>query len=511
MSSKNKKNRGNNNSITNKKVNNSKKTTRLTKRRMLEKEKKRLRFIENVILLVFVLMVVLIYIMIPKIYLNGKEVITLNYNEIYNDLGVNASFLGKNITDKIKISGSVNTEKIGNYKINYTLKWFFFDITKTRVIKVVDNKKPVIELVGNKTLNICSDSKYEESGYTATDEYDGDLTKKVKIIEKKDKIIYEVKDSSNNKVKVERKVNREDTEEPVITLMGSSNYYHQLNTAFKEPGYTVSDNCDKDLESKVVVDGCVDVNKEGKYELVYTVVDSNNNKAKVVRTVYVSEKVDANSGITKKGVIYLTFDDGPNKETTSKILDVLKKENVKATFFVTNNGPDSLIKREYDEGHTIALHTASHNYEKIYSSVDSYFTDLKEVSDRVKKITGEETKIIRFPGGSNNTVSSKYSKGVMTLLTNEALIRGYRYYDWNVDAGDAWECAKNSVSNKSKCVYDNVVNNLSKNKANIVLMHDVKKHTAEALIDIIHYGKENGYTFEAITSDTAMIRFKVNN
>ena len=119
--------------------------------------------------------------------------------------------------------------------------------------------------------------------------------------------------------------------------------------------------------------------------------------------------------------------------------------------------------------------------------------------------------MIRFPGGSSNTVSRKYSQGIMTVLTNEVLNRGYRYYDWNVDASDAWQCAKNSVSDKKSCVYNNVVNNLSKNKANIVLMHDVKYHTMNALRDIIHYGKENGYTFEALQMDTAMVRFKVNN
>ena len=189
----------------------------------------------------------------------------------------------------------------------------------------------------------------------------------------------------------------------------------------------------------------------------------------------------------------------------------MKKTNVRATFFVTNNGPDSLIKRIHDDGHSIGLHTASHNYEKIYSSVDNYFNDLYSVSDRVKRITGEESKIIRFPGGSNNTVSKKYSEGIMTFLTNEVLIRGYRYYDWNVDASDAWQCAKNSVSDKKKCVYNNLVNKLSKNKANIVLMHDIKKHTADSIEDIIKYGKDNGYDFEAITSDTAMIRFRVNN
>ena len=100
----------------------------------------------------------------------------------------------------------------------------------------------------------------------------------------------------------------------------------------------------------------------------------------------------------------LTFDDGPNNTYTPIILDVLKKYDVKATFFVTNSGKDELIKREYDEGHAIGLHTASHSYEKIYVSTTAFFNDLDLVAARVKRITGMDATLTRFPGGS-----SKYS------------------------------------------------------------------------------------------------------
>ena len=375
---------------------------------------------------------------------------------------------------------------------------------------------PKIELKGKKNITINYNEKYKELGAKST--FLGkDITKNIKITNNIDykkigtyKVKYNLELFIWNVTKT-RTIKIVDTEKPTITLKGEANITHQLNTAFKEPGYTVSDNYETNLEDKVVVTGNVDVNKIGEYLLTYTVKDSSGNESSVERKVKVNKKVDVNSGVTKKGVIYLTFDDGPSSETTTKILNILKEENVKATFFVTNNGPDSLIKREYDEGHTIALHTASHDYQKIYSSADNYFNDLKIVSDRVKRITGVESKIIRFPGGSSNTVSRKYKQGIMTYLTNEVLNRGYRYYDWNVDASDAWTCANNNVSDKKSCVYNNVVNNLSKNKANIVLMHDIKYHTVDAIRDIIRYGKNNGYTFEAITSNTAMVRFKVNN
>ena len=179
---------------------------------------------------------------------------------------------------------------------------------------------------------------------------------------------------------------------------------------------------------------------------------------------------------------------------------------MKATFFVTNKGPDELIKREYDEGHTVALHTASHDYAIVYASADSYFSDLYSVQDRVKRITGYESKIIRFPGGSSNTISRRYSAGIMSYLTGEVLNRGFKYYDWNVSSGDA---AGGSPS--SSDIYNNVVSSLRKDRVNMVLMHDIKTYTRDALRDIIHYGKNNGYTFEKITMGTEMIRQRVNN
>ena len=172
---------------------------------------------------------------------------------------------------------------------------------------------------------------------------------------------------------------------------------------------------------------------------------------------------------------------------------------------MTNSGPDYLIKREHDEGHTVGLHTASHNYQTVYKSVDSYYNDLKQVQDRVKRITGIESKIIRFPGGSSNTVSKKYSKGIMTTLTKDVVNKGYRYYDWNIDSDDA------GGTNTSSGVYNNVVKYLSKNRSNMILMHDIKPHTKDALRSIIRYGKNNGYTFEKITMSTPMITHHVNN
>lgn len=206
-----------------------------------------------------------------------------------------------------------------------------------------------------------------------------------------------------------------------------------------------------------------------------------------------------------RGIIYLTFDDGPG-EYTNALLDTLEKYDVKATFFVTGNGDDAVIKREFDEGHTVALHSLSHQYAHIYASVENYFSDLAGVSDRVKNITGVESKIMRFPGGSSNLVSKRYDHKtrIMSTLTREVEARGYHYFDWNVDSDDAGK------ANSPEVVFNNVVSRL-KDGENVVLQHDVKPYSVEAVAQIIEYGLANNFVFDAITMETPVVHHSVNN
>ena len=247
------------------------------------------------------------------------------------------------------------------------------------------------------------------------------------------------------------------------------------------------------ITDRVKISNNVDSDKVGKYTISYTVSDDLNNTTKLTRTVYVYEK-NPDVPIGDK-VIYLTFDDGPSKYT-EELLDILKKYNVKATFFVTSNGSDDTIKRAYEEGHSIGLHTYSHNYSKVYQSVDAYFNDLNKISSRVEKITGEKSKLIRFPGGSSNTVS-KFNPGIMTTLAKEVEVRGYKYFDWNVGSSDT------STSDSSK-IANNVIKSLKKG-SNIVLQHDTNYSSVKAVSEIIEYGLNNGYVFAPldITSPSA--------
>ena len=474
---------------------------------------------KNIVIIVFafVLLFGLAFLLFTKpeiiVNYNGKEVkneINIEVNSNFVFPMYNSKYLGKNITNKVKTDGSVDTNKIGSYKISYSLKHFIYKVSKIVTVNVLDRTVPEIILNGSNPSNSCSIQSYKEEGYTANDNYDGDLTNKV-IIEKEDDVIrYSVKDSSNNKVSIERKILVNDETPPSIKLKGKDTVRVVLNGSYKDEGVSVSDNCDSEVNTNV--ENNIDYSKVGVYEIVYTATDSSGNTSNIKRNVYVYDPhTTANINGGEKGVIYLTFDDGPSIYT-AKILDTLSKYNIKATFFVTNNGKDSVIKREYNEGHTVALHTASHSYKKIYSSVDNYFKDLESVQNRVYKITKEKAMIIRFPGGSSNTVSKSYMKGIMTILTNEVLVRGYHYFDWTSAVEDAGSCAsKKTEEAKEKCVYNYFVKGLSKKRSNVVLMHDIKSYTASKLEDMIKYAIDNGYTFDKITMDTVQIHHKVNN
>lgn len=215
-----------------------------------------------------------------------------------------------------------------------------------------------------------------------------------------------------------------------------------------------------------------------------------------------------NPSVISDKTIYLTFDDGPSY-LTEKILDILKEENIPATFFVTSRGIDTysnVIKRMQEENHTIALHTSTHNYSYIYSSDENYFKDLEEIRNKVYNITGVKSRIIRLPGGSSNTVSKKYSKGIITRITNRLTENDFYYFDWNIDSLDA------SGSISKEVIYNSVTQNIHSG-TNVVLMHDssTKETTVLALKDIIKYAKDNGYTFAKITKKTPQIHHHINN
>ncbi len=302
-----------------------------------------------------------------------------------------------------------------------------------------------------------------------------------------------------------------DTEVPSIRLNGAEYYTMSVGQPYAELGCVATDNYDGDVSDRVQVTGKVDLQTPGEYLLTYTVTDSYDNTASITRTVCVEENVldeqtqSVRYGTPNGKVIYLTFDDGPAKNTP-KLLDVLKKYNVKATFFLVDTGFIDVAKRIAQEGHALALHTTTHVYKEIYASEEAYFKDLYAIQQKVKDLTGQECTMIRFPGGSSNK-SSKFNPGIMTRLTKQVEEAGFTYFDWTIDSKDT------GGAKTPDAVFHNVVEGVLKAKQDysIVLQHDIKSYSVDAVEKIILWGLGNGYTFLPMDENTPAYHHAVRN
>jgi peptidoglycan/xylan/chitin deacetylase (PgdA/CDA1 family) len=210
----------------------------------------------------------------------------------------------------------------------------------------------------------------------------------------------------------------------------------------------------------------------------------NANGAQEIKDIYASDEKQ----------VYLTFDDGPSKDITPQILDILKQYNVKATFFVlgarTELYPDTL-KREFEEGHYIANHGYSHVYSKIYENKDTTFQEYVQTEQCIKDALGIQeynSYLFRFPGGSSGGRYSKVKNEARELFNSY----GVAFTNWNCLTGDA----------ENKTTADACFNEMIRTKGNqnsvILLMHDAndKEQTVAALPRIIEYYMNEGYTFK---------------
>lgn len=445
-------------------------------------------------------------------FLFFKNSIKFKYDGSVYNVDVFSEFTSPDVTacygNKIKcknidisFDSNVDTNKVGNYSVVYSAK--YKNKVKKYVVDVVvsDKESPVIETASD-SLSVCPNATEFNIEYSAIDNYDGDLTSNVSKDVKDDILTLSVNDSSNNIANKDIRLVREDLEGPAISLNGNSTVYLSVGSSYSESGASASDNCDGDVSSSISISGGVDTSKAGSYSVTYTAVDSTGNSSSVTRNVYVF----ASNGTGDK-IVYLTFDDGPSAYT-GELLDILARYNVKATFFVTNRNPkyNGFIKRAYEEGHTIALHTSTHNYSQVYSSVDAYFNDLNAINETVKSITGDYSRLIRFPGGSSNTVSRNYNIGIMTTLTQMVTDRGYKYFDWNVSSGDA------DGKNRSSSEYsNNIINGINGKQMSIVLQHDTNINSIRSVSTVIEYGLSHGYTFLPLSIDSPVVHHKVVN
>lgn len=193
-------------------------------------------------------------------------------------------------------------------------------------------------------------------------------------------------------------------------------------------------------------------------------------------------------------IAYLTFDDGPTSTTTPKVLDILKSENIKATFFVigksVENHPE-IVKRAYEEGHYIANHGYSHNNNILYKNKESFINEIKKTDEAIGKAIGTDdycSHIFRFPNGFMSSLYKNKKKEMLSVL----LEMEYTYIDWN--------CLNND--SMKKYTKEQLVQNLKKSSKGrntlVILMHDTKdvSDSSEALKGSIDYLKSEGYTFE---------------
>lgn len=427
-----------------------------------------------------------------------KDTVYHELNEEFDPTkNIKKVYFGK--PENVQITSDVDVSKTGDYPIKYTYrKHSYKAVVKVRdmtppVLKVHDYETDLVDKVKPDFFveEIKDDSKVTVK-FEKEEEWNQENTYEVGIV---------AEDAGGNKtVQKAKLIRKKDEKKPEIQGVQDLTILQGKTIDFNQ-GIVVKD--DMDPKPSLHIDSSkVDFATPGIYEAVYTARDRSGNEQKIVQKITVKENPEM-----KEKIVYLTFDDGPS-DNTEKILDILKKYNAKATFFVTGNNQkkNDMIKRAHDEGHAIGLHTYTHDYRKVYASEQAYFDDLKKISDMVEKLTGEKSMLIRFPGGSSNTISKKFVPGLMTKLTKEVQEKGYQYFDWNCDSTDA---SGNNVP------VERLVENATSGKTQHIniLMHDTdaKDTTAEALPKIIEYYRGQGYAFKALTKDSFAPHHHVNN
>ena len=305
------------------------------------------------------------------------------YQERFDPLD-NIEFVLFGNKEDIQTESDVDTHTLGNYTCTYIYKG-----KKVKAeVEVKDIQPPVVhvkEMISTDTVEEVSAEMFvecveDQTEVTFSFKHDPDKEEGVQ------KVILVATDRSGNITEKEASLQRvKDTTPPVITVQGGLTYVagQQISTE----GFAVVHD-DVDPSPAVDIDmSRVNTSVPGVYTVVVTGKDRSGNE--------VTEEVD----VTVEGadspdakIVYLTFDDGPS-ENTAKVLDVLKQYGIKATFFVTGNnaGYRENIVRAYQEGHAIGLHSYTHQYASVYSSVDAYFQDLSQVGDMVEQLTGQRS------------------------------------------------------------------------------------------------------------------------
>lgn len=475
------------------------------------------RIILVMVLLILAAAMALVYLLVfwvnrfsLTLELTGGAEMSLEYGQHFQEPGVKAILRGTQFWQDgapfeipVTVSSDLNESVLGKHTITYEAKALGIHANAKRCVRIIDTVCPTITLVADPE-GLKPSPHYQEAGYSAADNYDGDLTDRVVVTEEQGKVTYVVLDSSGNPGYAVREIPVYDITPPVITLTGGSDVTIYIGEQFTDPGFRAEDDIDGDITESVVVD-VPEMSKfeRGCYEITYTVADANGNVTKAVRTVTVAAKEHPSVQYPSGKVIYLTFDDGPGPDT-GRLLDILKAYDVKATFFVVDTGYPETMRRICSEGHSIAVHTMSHNYQQIYKSKEAYFEDLLGMQKRIYEITGVRTWLMRFPGGSSNMVSHN-TPGIMTELVDLVQDAGFSYFDWNADSNDA------GGAHSSDTVYQNVTEAVKSQRISVVLQHDIHRFSVDAVERIIQWGQRNGYAFLPLEQNSPGMHHGVNN
>ncbi len=452
--------------------------------------------------------------------LNGAQELIVEHGSTYEELGATAQITDENgvVTDiPVGIKGTVHTDRLQNQLVLYTARYGKAVQRVYRYVRVVDATAPVITLTVNPDNYTLPNTPYIEEGFTAIDACDGDLTDKVIRTEENGVVTYSVTDSAGNVATATRAIRYYDPEAPKLELLGGHTIILLAGQPYEDPGYTAWDKYDYDLTLQVTCEGEVNNLMPGIYTTRYSVTNGFGNTTTAGRSIYVVDPALAPGSfsgtpletggiaIEPNGkVIYLTFDDGPSSHT-GRLLDTLAKYNVKASFFVVKTSYISIIERTAKEGHTVAIHSYTHDYASIYKSDEAFMADLQAMQDLIFEYTGQRPVLTRFPGGSSNTRSLSYNKGIMTRLAKKLTEMGYQYFDWNVSSGDA------GGAYTSEAVYNNVVNGIGDRSASVVLQHDIKGYSVDAVEKILVWGLCNGYSFQPLTFDSPTYHHGIRN
>ena len=307
-----------------------------------------------------------------------------------------------------------------------------------RFFKGKDKVPPVITLDHREDYVVMPWQEYEEEGFSASDDRDGDLTEQVSRTVTEDRICYRVSDSAGNESVLYRDI--------------------PYDTSYKEK-------TGKDFP-EINID---DPDAQGK-------------------------------------IVYLTFDDGPGPYT-EELLETLDRYGVQVTFFVTGAFPayEDMIKKEDAAGNSVGIHTLTHDFEKIYSDDKAFWKDIDQMQEIVQRQTGHTTNLMRFAGGSSNSISASYTPGIMTLLTEQAQQKGFQYFDWNISSGDG------GSEGDMNMVINNITSNLPNQDTCVVLCHDTKEYTVNAMKYLIPWLLDHGYDIRPLQFDSEPAHHGVQN